>query len=80
MDIFTSVVRVIAGAYKAACGSLNVRDGAVVASYSRGESIYSVAADTIVVDGCVWAHCIAYSGAIRHVSLEELSVTYRNLY
>ncbi|NHM14435.1 SH3 domain-containing protein [Xiamenia xianingshaonis] len=70
----TGTARIIAGTYKVVCGSLNVRarpslSGAVVASYSRGERIYSVAADTVVADGYVWAHYVAYSGATRYVAM-----------
>lgn len=72
--ISTGAARIIAGEYKVVCGSLNVRSrpslgGAVVASYSRGERIYSVAADTVTADGYVWAHYTAYSGATRYVAV-----------
>ncbi len=70
----TGTARIIAGEYKVVCGLLNVRakpnlSGAVVASYSRGERIYSVAADTVVADGYVWAHYTAYSGATRYMAI-----------
>ncbi len=68
------VACIIAGEYKVVCGSLNVRakpslGGAVVASYDRGERIYSVAADTVTADDYVWAHYMAYSGATRYVAV-----------
>lgn len=70
----TGKPRIIAGTYKVACGSLNVRSapglhGSVVASYSRGEKIYSIGADTVEADGYVWAHYTAYSGATRYVAM-----------
>ncbi len=70
----TGAARIIAGEYKVVCGSLNVRAkpslrGAVVASYSRGERIYSIAADTVTADGYVWAHYTAYSGETRYVAV-----------
>lgn len=66
----TGVARIIAGTYKVVCGSLNVRSkpslsGAVVAGCSRGERINSIVADTVTADGYVWAHYMAYSGAMR---------------
>lgn len=72
--ISTSVTRIIAGEYKVVCGLLNVRTepslgGEVVASYSRGERIYGVAADTAIADGYVWAHYTARSGATRYVAV-----------
>lgn len=53
---------------------MNVRSapglhGSIVASYSRGERIYSIAADTVEADGYVWAQYIAYSGAARYVAV-----------
>lgn len=70
----TGVARVVAGTYKVVCDSLNIRNapslrGSVVAGYSRGERIYSIAADTVTADGYVWAHYIAYSGATRYVAI-----------
>ncbi|WP_251178057.1 hypothetical protein [Adlercreutzia agrestimuris] len=54
----TGVARIIAGEYKVVASSLNVRDkpslsGSKVASYSYGEHIYSIAADTVTADGYV---------------------------
>lgn len=70
----TGVARIIAGEYKVVCSSLNVRSrpslgGAVVASYDRGERIYSVAADTVAAGGYVWAHYTACSGTTRYVAI-----------
>ena len=70
----TGVARVIAGTYKVVCDSLNVRSApslgaSVVADYERGERIYSIGADVVEVDGYVWAHYIAYSGATRYVAI-----------
>lgn len=70
----TGAARIIAGEYKVVASSLNVRakpslGGAVVASYSRGERIYSIAADTVAADGYVWAHYTAFSGATRYVAV-----------
>lgn len=70
----TGVARLIAGEYKVVCSSLNVRSkpslsGAKVASYSNGERIRSIAADTVSADGYVWAHYVAYSGATRYVAV-----------
>lgn len=41
----------------------------VVASYSYGEHIYSIAADTVDADGYTWAHYTTYSGATRYVAI-----------
>lgn len=70
----TGALRIIAGEYKVVASSLNVRakpsmSGAKVASYSYGERIFSVAADTVTADGYVWAHYTAYSGATRYVAV-----------
>lgn len=56
------------------CDSLNVRSAAslsrkVVVSYWYGESIYSIAADTLEADGCVLAHYTACSGAMHYVAI-----------
>lgn len=70
----TGTARLIAGTYKVVCDSLNVRSvpsisASKVASYSRGERIYSIATDTVTADGYVWAHYTAYSGATRYVAI-----------
>ena len=70
----TGTARLIAGTYKVVASSLNVRSapslsGSVVASYSYGEKINSIAADTVEKDGYVWAHYTAYSGATRYVAV-----------
>lgn len=41
----------------------------VVVSYPYGERIYFIAADTVEVDGYVWAHYTAYSGTTRYVAI-----------
>lgn len=70
----TGTARLIAGTYKVVASSLNVRSApslsaSVVASYSYGEKINSIAADTVEKDGYVWAHYTAYSGATRYVAV-----------
>ncbi len=70
----TGTARIIAGAYKVICSSLNVRSAAttsseIVASYSRGEQINSIAADITEADGYTWAHYTAHSGATRYVAI-----------
>ena len=70
---FTGTTRIIAGEYKVVASSLNVRSkpslsGSKVASYSYGEHIYSVAADTVIAEGYVWAHYTAYSGVTRYIA------------
>lgn len=70
----TGTPRLVEGTYKVIATSLNVRDrpsmsGNVVASYGRGDTINSIAADTTDADGYVWAHYTAYSGATRYVAL-----------
>lgn len=70
----TGTARLIAGTYKVVASSLNVRSapslsGSVVASYSYGEKINGIAADTVEKDGYVWAHYTAYSGATRYVAV-----------
>lgn len=70
----TGVARVIAGTYKVVCDSLNARSapglsGSIVAGYSRGERIYSIAADTVESDGYVGSHYTAYSGTTRYVAI-----------
>lgn len=74
VGISTGAARIIAGEYKVVASSLNVRSkpslsGAVVALYSRGEHIYSIAAVTVAADGYVWAHYTAFSGATRYVAV-----------
>lgn len=64
----------VSGEYKMVCDSLNVRSApstgaSAVASYSRGDRIYSVASDTVAADGYVWAHYVAYSGVTRYVAV-----------
>lgn len=70
----TGSARIIAGTYKVVASSLNVRSapslGAeVVASYSYGETINSIAADITEKDGYTWAHYTGYSGATRYVAI-----------
>lgn len=70
----TGVARKIAGEYKVVCSSMNVRSkpslsGEIVAKYMYGERIYSVAADTVIADGYVWARYTAFSGATRYVAI-----------
>lgn len=70
----TGTARVVAGSYKVIATKLNVRDrpslsGSIVASYSKGETINSVATDTVEADGYTWAHYTAYSGATRYVAI-----------
>lgn len=62
------------GRYKVICSSLNVRSAPttsaeIVAGYSRGEFINSIASDTVAADGYTWAHYTAYSGATRYVAI-----------
>lgn len=70
----TGTARIIAGAYKVVASSLNVRSapslsGSKVASYSYGDTIYSIAADTVEADGYTWAHYVANSGNTRYVAV-----------
>lgn len=64
----TGVARVIAGAYKVVCDSLDVCGapsliGVNCCKTFYGDRICSIAAGTIEAGGCVWAHCTACSGA-----------------
>lgn len=66
--------RIIAGSYKVVASSLNVRSkpslsGSVVASYGKGETINSIAAEVTEADGYTWARYTAYSGATRYVAI-----------
>lgn len=74
----TGATRIIAGTYRVAFGSLNVRSasglsGSVVAGYGRGERIYSIGADVVTADGYVWAHYTTYSGATRYAAIGAAS-------
>jgi len=70
----TGNAHIIAGTYKVVCDKLYVRSTPSrklepVASYTRGEKIYSIAADVVETEGYVWAHYTAYSGAARYVAI-----------
>lgn len=61
------------GTYRCNASKLNVRDrpslsGAVVASYSRGQTVNLDSWYTIA-DGYVWGRYIAYSGATRYIAV-----------
>ena len=66
------------GTYTVRASELNVRSApttsaSIVASYSRGQKIYSVGSDTRIADGYVWAHYLGNSGNVRWVAMGPTS-------
>lgn len=80
----TGTPRIIAGSYRVVASSLNVRSApstsaAIVAGYSRGDTINSIGADVVEADGYTWAHYTAYSGATRYVAIGTTNGTEKYL-
>lgn len=66
------------GTYTVRASKLNVRSApstsaSIVASYSRGQKIYSIGKDTRITDGYVWAHYLGNSGNVRWVAMGPIS-------
>lgn len=74
----TPAHNVAGGTYIVRANKLNVRDNPstsanIVASYNKGQKIYSIGSDTRVADGYVWAHYTSYSGKTRWVAMGPTS-------